>query len=637
MFRSLPSATEAMCGIAGILTTSLSCEEAGRAVERMTDAVRHRGPDDAGVAIVSRAPHAPSVILGHRRLAIIDLSSAGRQPMSDGEGRWITYNGEIYNYRELRSELQSLGAVFRTGTDTEVILRAHSQWGNDAFRRLRGIFALALWNDNEKELTLARDHLGVKPLYLWEAGGTLLFASEVRGLLASGHAGRRLSVAGLRSLLAFGSVQDPETLVDGVRSLLPGHVATWKNGTFREASSWSIPVHGAGETVVRPDEAFETLRHALRDAVASQLVSDVPLGVFLSGGIDSSIVAALAQQASSRPVRTLGIAFEDPRHDEREYARMVASHIGSDHHELVLTGNEVQRSLPAAMVAMDQPSVDGLNTYFVSRLAREAGLTVALSGLGGDEVFGGYEGYAHIRRAEELSARGQAMPRAVRKVMAAGLRRWPFGSSATRVAELLTAEIPYAASRSLFDTGRARALLRPDLRARADQWRPQRIEALHAETSGMDTVSRASMFELSGYMLSTLLRDTDQMSMAHALEVRVPLLDPLLVEAVFALPGALRLEPGRPKPMLTRTFPGMIPEAAIQRRKRGFALPYADWFRKTLRNEIRDEMEAGADGPFDAGATRKLLLDFHQGRLSWSRLWGVFVAKRWIREQELAV
>ena len=378
-----------MCGIAGILHSDKDLVE--RVLPAMNYAQKHRGPDDEGSVIVPA--QGGWLGFGHRRLAIIDLSAAGHQPMNDAvTGNWISFNGEIYNFRELRRELEKKGHLFRTGTDTEVILKAYTEWGTESVRRLRGIFAFAIWDSARQSLFAARDHLGVKPIYYWRENKTFLFASEVRALLATGVTGTKLDYDGLHSYLAYGSVQEPFTMVKGIRSLPAGHFMEWDKKGIRTERYWKLPQPGPGPDSTDPARLYEEAAHRLFDAVDSQLISDVPLGAFLSGGIDSTAIAALMRKSNRGKVRTFSIVFDETAYDEREWSRLAAREIGTEHTELELTGEHVRLDLPDAMGSFDQPSVDGLNTYFVSKAVREAGLTVALSGVGGDELFGGYGG-----------------------------------------------------------------------------------------------------------------------------------------------------------------------------------------------------------------------------------------------------
>lgn len=625
-----------MCGIAGLVSVGRQAESELFRVEAAVYSQRHRGPDDSGLEIVNNS--APAVILGHRRLAIIDLSRAGRQPMRDEEtGNWITFNGEIYNFRQLRHDLRSAGVNFRTETDTEVILRAFATWGDASINRLRGIFAFGLWDAARQRLLLVRDQLGVKPLYYWSDGGDLMFASEVRALLTTELVPRHLDVSGLRSYLAFGSVQEPLTLIRGVRSLLPGHFLTWKNGKTESHKYWQLPeARAVGTQSIGTSSVSSSVAEVLQESVKLQMVSDVPLGAFLSGGIDSTAVAALMQQAAARQVRTFAVVFDETEYDEREYSRLAAARIGTRHTELPLTGKTVLHELPRALEAFDQPSVDGLNTYFVSKVTKEAGLTVALSGVGGDELFGGYDGFSKALMLMRWGRRAQRLPLGLRRMMQTLLSVSAENEARRKAVDVLDHKIhPYFVSRQLFSGVQARRLLKPDLYCTSTAWPNPRFDDLVEATREFDDINRVSAFELQTYMLSTLLRDTDQMSMAHALEVRVPLLDHKLVELMFTVPGQAKLDSGVPKPLLTNAVRALIPDECIFRPKRGFTLPFERWLRTSLLEPIERAFVEGSSDVFVSRSLEQLFRSFRQRRLSWSRIWGVFVLNDWLARHRI--
>ena len=630
-----------MCGIAGIVSTRGTAREFVPPVQSMTDAQRHRGPDGGGVEVVCGGTPAAAVF-GHRRLAIIDLSEAGREPMRDAEtGNWLTFNGEIYNFRELRGELEKLGHVFDTRTDAEVILKAYACWGVACVGRLRGIFAFAIWGGDagEQKLFIARDQLGVKPLYYPQDEEGLLFASEVRALLASGLVGRKLDLEGLHSFLAYGSVQEPLTLVRGVRSLPPGHFLVWQGGRATVERYWRLPEAGEIRTGVN-GHLFEETRERLEDAVRSQLVADVPLGAFLSGGIDSTAIAALARGAGSRPLKTFSVVFDEAAYDEREYSRLAARHLGTEHTELRLTGEGFLKTLPQAVAAFDQPSQDGLNTYAISKVIREAGPVVALSGVGGDELFGGYDGYRKALLAERWAGRASRLPRPARALAGGLVGGFATRESLRKFSELLRdTRNHYFLTRQVFSASQISELLPAEVYRPGSEWYGVTRPRLAAETADFDPVNRASALELQTYMLSTLLRDTDQMSMAHALEVRVPLLDHRLVEYLFTLPGSVKLEEGQPKPLLTRALGDELPGGCVHRPKRGFELPFAVWLRQSLQTRVREKLLHPPAGPrelFRAGGVTGVWEKFEQGRLAWSRVWGLFVLFEWLEAHRVS-
>jgi len=603
----------------------------------MNHAQKHRGPDDEGSIIFPAQGR--WLGFGHRRLSIIDLSAAGHQPMKDDEtGNWITFNGEIYNFRELRSELEKNGYLFRTETDTEAILKAYAEWGTESVKRFRGIFAFAIWDDLRRSLFLARDHMGVKPLYYCRKDDALLFASEVRALLAAGLTKSCLDYDGLRSYLSYGSVQEPFTMVKDIRSLGAGCFVTWEANAVHSEPYWKLP-QPESLLAARPQrELYEEAAHRLFDAVDSQLVSDVPLGAFLSGGIDSTSIAALMKQSNKGKVRTFSIVFNEGAFDEREWSRTAAREIGTEHTELTLTGDEVREGLPHALACFDQPSVDGFNTWYVSKAVREAGLTVALSGVGGDELFGGYGGFRKPLLMARWHSAMQPIPSFARRVLSGVISACAHGEMMRKVADtLVTTRDPYLLSRRLFSDLQSARILSPDIPA-SSSWEEEAFGRMEAEAGGYDPINRVSAFELQTYMRSTLLRDTDQMSMAHALEVRVPLIDPLLVEFCFTVPGACKVENGQPKPLLTRPLTDLLPHACVHRPKQGFVLPFQLWLSGALESEMRSSFTCADPrkcGPFEPRELTRLWGQYQSGDLTWTRIWAIFVLLRWMEQNRI--
>jgi asparagine synthase (glutamine-hydrolysing) len=620
-----------MCGIVGLVRLD-GGEASVTRVRTMTDAMIHRGPDSDGFH--SFGP----VAIGMRRLSIIDVAGGDQPLYSEDEAIALVLNGEIYNFRELTSELTRRGHRFRTGSDAEVVVHAYEEWGDRCVDHLRGMFAFAIVDHRDAagpRVLIARDPLGIKPLYHWSDGETLIFASEVRALLATELVPRVLDPLGLRSFLSYGSVQDPFTLVNGIRSLLPGHLLRWQGGAPEIERYWRLTVEsGSGEPSTT--EVLPALRNHLRDAVSSQLISEVPLGVFLSGGIDSTAIAALMKEGGTGPVRSFSIVFEEEEFDERRYARIAAEHIGTEHVELDLRGGMVRDLLQDALAAFDQPSVDGLNTYFVSKVVRDAGLTVALSGVGGDELFGGYSGYRSAIMAERWGGRLRKVPKPLRSALASGLARAPREPLRKAGAVLDGGLHPYFTSRMLFLPRQVDRLLA--LTVDPQNEGTQRFVELAEETAALDPVNRASALELQTYMLSTLLRDTDQMSMAHSLEVRVPLLDQDLTEMVTSIPGSLKLEQNQPKPLLTRPLEDILPQACVHRPKRGFELPLTRWLRGSLLTEM-ESFFSGAhdDSVFAPEELRRIWREFKAGRVGWSRVWALFVLHSWLARHRIAL
>jgi asparagine synthase (glutamine-hydrolysing) len=589
-----------MCGIAGLL--GVEPDLARPAADRMLAALRHRGPNDEGVEHLPNPVGAgPPLVLVHTRLAILDLSAAGHQPMPDpsvpGPARpWVVFNGEIYNFEDVRDELAAGGLVTRTGTDTEVILLAHRRWGPDAVERFRGMFAYALTDPSRRQVRFVRDRLGIKPLYfLRPPGGGLLFASEVRALLAAGPelAPRRLDPKAVEAFLAQGVVYGGDAHLLGARALGPGEVLTtdWSGRPVWARRYWQVPVP-AGPRPTRPAAVAE-LGRTLREAVRQHLIADVPVGVFLSGGVDSTAITTLATELSRDPVRTVSIGFDQATHDETGAAEEFARELGTDHRTVRLTGDVVRGELDRLLAAMDVPTTDGVNTFYAARAARDAGVTVALSGLGGDEVFGGYQTFRDIPRARRLMGLFPG------REMAGPAFRWlgkRLGSRAgAKLAEALARPGDpvhlYLLRREVFLPAERRLLMPlPPGSDPVTGVPPETLAELREACAGRDPENQVSALELTGYMRHTLLRDSDVFSMAQGLELRVPLVDHRLVELVAPLPGAWKRFGGLPKPLLLEAAGPRLPKKVGRLPKRGFMFPWEHWFRGDLSPAVEERL-----------------------------------------------
>jgi asparagine synthase (glutamine-hydrolysing) len=633
-----------MCGIAGIiLNANCSHSNVRERLLRMSEAMRHRGPDDAGLYL---SPDA-RVGLVNCRLAIRDLSAAGHMPMGSADDTvWITYNGETYNADELSHELARMGYTFRSTSDTEALLQGYRVWGDHVVERLRGMFAFAILDmaprnregSNARRLLLARDRLGIKPLYYAATAEAFVFASELKALLASGLVSQELDPAALVAYLMLGAVPCPLTIYRDVRALEPGCTLSLvmpRSPLIQRY--WDLPQDTvvAGDTAVTVDH----VRALLEDAVRTQLVSDVPLGAFLSGGMDSSSVVALMRAATNGPIRTCSMRFEEAAYSEAPYARAVAQAVGAEHYEQVISAQDVANEIEPILWAMDQPTIDGVNTYFVAKTARQAGLTVALSGLGGDELFGGYantfDGVPRVLRAVGLA---RSMPGGARMAGAA-LSALPVHGRWAKVADALgrppSLASAYLTCRGLFSPGEVRALVAPEVwRAAMQTFDPiahiaeragtQRSNPQTFERSTFGWVSRA---ELRTYTHHQLLRDTDVMSMAHSLEVRVPLLDHRLVEAVLRLPASAKRDGSRPKGLLLQSVGDRLPPLVRDRReKQGFTFPFDIWFRGALRDVF---LERPPHQLLRADAAARVQRVYQMGKLHWSRPWALAVLQGW--------
>ena len=650
-----------MCGIAGAIGRIEP--DLIRAVAVASEHQRHRGPDDDGTW-ESGAPGEDGAMFGFRRLAIIDLSPDGHQPMVDAAtGNAIVFNGEIYNYRELRRELEGRGVEFVSHSDTEVILKAYACWGEGAIARLRGMFALAIWDQRERFVLLARDRVGIKPLFVTtiqrpQSPPTLLFASELRSLMATGLVDRRLHLPALDSYLWNGFVVGPDALVAGVELLPPGTMARMDPAAPRcePRRYWQLPAEAAsgGDR----DEPVARLRDELATAMRQHLVSDVPLGVFLSGGIDSSAVAAMAaEQAEGGPgaVKTFNISFDEVEFDESQYAQAVASALGTEHTDVRLTQRHFLDHLDTALSAIDQPTFDGVNTYFVSRAVREAGITVALAGTGGDELFGGYKSFADVPRSARVARLCRMLPGPLARALGNRVARWKLGRFGelppqTRWGklgdvlcgrgDLLNA---YQAFYAMFTEDVHRALQGGRRQAAVHHGIPAaRAAELRELVAGASPNHAVSTFEVANFLGERLLRDTDWAGMAVSLEVRVPLIDHGVVEAVAAVASQRRFEPLGKKGLLREVALAKLDPAIFDRPKSGFVLPIEAWCRQRLKDEVAEVLAdpglCSAAG-LDPDVVGKLWRSFVAGApgMYWSRVWVIFVLLRWCREHRVAV
>ncbi|MGD8377585.1 MAG: asparagine synthase (glutamine-hydrolyzing), partial [Acidobacteriota bacterium] len=595
-----------MCGILGALALDGSADGITEPyLTAMRDTMRHRGPDGAATWI------APDGRLGlaHRRLAIIDPAPEAAQPMRNADGSlWITYNGEIYNHAEVRTELEATGR-YRWSTDhsdTEVILHAFAEWGIDCLDRLRGMFAFGLWDARRRELWLVRDRIGIKPLYYSVHHGRLTFASEIKALLADPHQDRAISEEGLFHYLSFLTTPAPGTLFEGIHKLPAG---TWiratPSGEMREQRYWDVWDHTTPLTGVSEDEIAARLLGELRAAVRYRKVSDVPVGVFLSGGIDSSTNAALFSEGETRPVRTFSIGYDRDYGsyvNELQYARMMAEAVGSDHHELRLTIDDLLEFLPRMVQLQDEPIADPVcvPVYYVSKLARDNGVIVCQVGEGADELFCGYPSW---KRALDLQRWSDLpVPGALKRLGLAGLRAFGKGESQPYERLRRAAEgIPvFWSGAEAFPEARKRRLLSPRLRSRfAGRTSWEVLRPLHErflekawEPSALHWMSYT---DLSLRLPELLLMRVDKMSMGVSLEGRVPFLDHRFVELALSIPTAVKIPGGSLKHILKRAVRGLIPDELIDRKKQGFGVPVSEWLLDRLGDEIRRELRAFCD------------------------------------------
>jgi len=591
----------------------------------MCETMRHRGPDDSGVFSSETAT------LGMRRLAIFDPAN-GRQPMATADGRFqIVFNGAIYNFRELRAELEAIGIPFQTQCDTEVLLAAFAYWGEKCLPRLRGMFAFAVWDAADQKLFLARDPFGIKPLYFAHSGPTLLFASELNALLASGAVEAEFDPAALNATLSYLAVPAPRTIYKGLRSLRPGECATFQGGQFTVRAYWTfLDAANAKVDVCRSRKKFNLeLRSRLEDSIRAHSLADVPVGAFLSGGLDSSAIVALMQRTGGTKLKTFSIGFNEAAFSEYTEAEEAARHFGTDHQTFILTGERVATDIETILASYDQPTGDAINSYYVSEVARAGGVTVALSGLGGDELFGGYPWFETTPKLARWLPWWRRLPSPIRDNILARLQRGD--SRAQKLADFLRHARNFnelaALQRRNFSESARRNLLNGDVNyAPHDE-----LAFLPAELADAEPFDIVSAWEMRTYMADVLLRDSDVMSMHHSLELRVPFVDRPLIEWLWNQKTSYKHTPGQPKSALARAVRDLLPRETAKRAKRGFSLPMAVWMRGPLRpflEEVFSLPNITRSGLFNGAGVQARWQQFISGNdpREWSRVWTLAVA-----------
>lgn len=572
-------------------------------IERMNRAQAHRGPDDEGLWLSDNG----QVGFGHRRLSIIDLSSAGHQPMYNEDASiWLTYNGEIYNFMALKEELQALGHAFRSHTDTEVVIHAFEEWGTDSFLRFRGMFAFALWDERQRRLYLVKDRFGIKPLYYYQDTEKLAFASEVRALAGSGLFSPEKNPDALISFLLLGSVPIPLTTLKQVHALPAGHYLVVEEGRTRLMRYYDLWADTPKDTRAQDPEALKAL---LSETVDLHLISDAPIGIFLSGGIDSSSLVALGAISRKSQLTTLSIIFQEAEFSEQKYQHLIAQKYQTDHREVSLSHKYFWDNLSQVFTAMDQPTIDGVNSYFVALMAKQAGLKAVLSGTGGDEIFCGYP---HFHRARCLSylpllsfllrplnGLFSSLPGKLRKLLFLGLG-----------GELGL----YMAIRGLFSPPEVARLTGDTLAHTLEVAR-----SLAPGPSCRHPIDLLSRYEIQFYLQNQLLKDTDCMTMAHSVETRVPFLDSELVRVILASPPDRRVNSHIPKVLLTRALYDLLPDELVYRPKMTFTFPFKHWLRDL------QALEPITSVRLNQAAVDAIIADYHAGRRPWSHPWALII------------
>ena len=633
-----------MCGICGFVTTDPGLALAEPTLRAMCDVIRHRGPDDSGMYLDSSAG------LGHRRLSIIDLAG-GHQPMSNENGTvWIAYNGETYNHAALRTGLEAKGHRYSTRSDTETLVHLYEEESDEMVHRLRGMCAFAIWDKPRRRLLLVRDRLGIKPLYYAEAGGRLIFGSEIKAILASGVVEPRLNFDALPEFLAFGYNATGSTLYAGIKKLAPGHRLVWQDGRVAVEQYWDL-TYPPEPLRISEAEAVERFSELFSDCVRMRLMSDVPLGVFLSGGIDSSAIAATMARQVAEPIKTFSVGFHERNYSEFVYARELAESIGAQHHEVVIKPNVFFDELPKLIWHEDEPIrwPSSVPLYFVSKLASE-NVKVVLTGEGSDELMAGYGKYwASVQNHRMQRALGWLLPERLRRRLGAGLvwrlpvpmklRKLLWHSFVCRGSS--PAELIYDNFYGIFNRDEQAALLADSAKERVDSidpWRP--TTELFDRSTATSFLDRMLYADTKTYLVELLMKQ-DQMSMATSLESRVPFLDHELVEYCASLPANLKLRGRVGKHLLRRAMQPHLPESILTRRKMGFPVPLRVWFADDFNRSARElltDPSARCGGLLDTAAVHRILDEHASGRRDWSeQIWLMMNTELWLQEFNVSV
>lgn len=624
-----------MCGIAGIYGHS-NIDLANRRVRTMADKLSHRGPDAEGFHV------GEGIALAHRRLSIIDLRKEANQPMTDKSGRYtIVFNGEIYNFRELKKQLS--GYAFESDGDTEVLLAGIARWGVSFVNECNGMFAFALWDNEAEELFLCRDRMGIKPLYYLRKDSEILFSSEIRALISGLNPKPGLNESSLPEYLRYQTVHGPSTILEGVFSLPAGSFMRITDNDQEIKYYWKLAESARNDMRgLTYEDTCLAVRNSLDQSVKRRLIADVPLGVFLSGGIDSSALVALASKHSSQPVKTFNIDFQEQAYSEAKYAEEVARKFGAEHHRIELDPSELINQLPAALKAMDHPTGDGINSYVVSGAAKSQGITVALSGLGGDELFAGYPIFKQFHSLQNKKWL-LSFPKFARDIAGSILEMKSPGVASSKTRSVLNQdrfdlEYIYPFSREVATTRQNSDMLTGDSRAESSVYNLVKTGVGYGKPGfSLPILSHVSYAELTTYLENILLRDTDQMSMAHALEVRVPFLDHELVSMVMGI-GDKHKFPHSPKKLLVDAMGSDLPDSIVNRPKMGFTFPWEVWMRNELKEFCGDALiKLGRRDAFDAKAIHKRWDGFLKGdpKISWSRIWHLCILEAWLDENEI--
>lgn len=615
-----------MCGIAGIssFSSGLKNSELNNFIKKQIRSLTHRGPDAEGYFIEDR------IALGHRRLSIIDPSEESNQPMQDISGRYIiVFNGEIYNYQEVKRQINEY--PWQTNSDTEVILAAYIKWGNECLRKLNGMFSFAIWDKTKQELFIARDRLGVKPFYYHQKNQTFIFASEIRSILATGLINKDLNPKAVIDFLGYQAVKTPDTIAKDILQLPPGTFGVFNTEGFAIHTYWSMMEASQKPFSFNYQDTLDQVKNHFMEAVKSRMVADVPISAFLSGGIDSSAIVAIMTQLSPKPIETYSIVFKEKAFDESEYARIIAKKYGTQHTELLLNPSQLLNELPSFFSSMDSPTIDGINTYIVSKMVAQTGTRVTLSGLGGDELFAGYEGFRRYRQFNRYNS-------PFLKVFAPLLRHiLPSTRAGNKLTQLAdnpswTLSSFYTNSRAIFLPNEIKALGLTSYDKNA--W----FNLNDPRVTNYPILSQYSIAELTNYTLDVLMKDTDQMSMASSLEVREPFFDYRLIEFILKVPDTFKYQSKIPKSLLVNALGNLLPPEIIHRPKKGFSFPWEQWIKTDLKDFCQTRLDSlSTRGLFEKKTIYQLWNNFlnHKHGIIWLHIWALVTLDAYLTENNL--
>jgi asparagine synthase (glutamine-hydrolysing) len=633
-----------MCGIAGIFNHSVQYGVDRESLIRMRDCMVHRGPDDSGVYITADR----SVGLAHRRLSIIDLSAAAAQPMSDDTGKiWVTFNGEIYNYRELRQDLEKDGIVFRTKSDTEVLLYLFKKYGGEMVHHLRGMFAFAILDENQRTLFLARDRMGVKPLYYFNRGGRFAFASEIKALLSTGIIQRDVNAEAFHHYLSFLTTPAPQTLFEGIFKLPAGYRMVVKASGDVKIDQWWSPLQQPLLRNPSEEACIRDIRDLLKESIRYRMVSDVPFGVFLSGGIDSSTNVGLMAEMMDRPVETFSIAFKDEtRYNEFQFARKVAEKFHANHHEIEIGMNDLLDFLPQLIYHQDEPIADPvcIPVYYVAKLAKDHGVTVCQVGEGSDELFCGYPHWSYVLGLERYRRPYALIPQPLRRIAAFFARQIddPLSTRLEYIRRASFDEPVFWGGAEAFNEAQKRSLLHPDMLKRLNGTTSanvvgQYFKEMLGRRDRPDSLTWMTFIDLKLRLPELLLMRVDKMTMATSVEARVPFLDHKLVEYAMSIPQDLKVPGLQPKYLLKKAVRGLIPDEIIDRPKQGFGVPVVEWFERELGTMIREKLMAfSKNQPYLNADRMERFLSQPNSALPWYLFNFVLWHETWIEQKVVA-